>query len=317
MEPVSREVLARWQTRKTKRQKRAFEEFLLSALRDAGYADARAEECGALLKSRNLIAGDPGKAKVIFTAHYDTCAVLPVPNYITPMNLPVWIFYQLLLVLGIFLVATALGALVWLLPLSEDALFLASKLVFMGSMLFMGFWMIAGKASAHTANDNTSGVIALLEAALALPEERRAEVAFVWFDNEESGLFGSSAFAAKHKAVAKNTLLINFDCVSDGDTFLVVLPHRMKDEPLADVLRACFMPHGGKEAVFPTTRKAFYPSDQLHFRRGVGVAALKRGKLGLYLDRIHTKDDTVFDEANIACCVNGMLRLADRVSGCR
>ena len=118
MEPVSREVLARWQTRKTKRQKRAFEEFLLSALRDAGYADARAEECGALLKSRNLIAGDPGKAKVIFTAHYDTCAVLPVPNYITPMNLPVWIFYQLLLVLGIFLAATALGALVWLLPVS-------------------------------------------------------------------------------------------------------------------------------------------------------------------------------------------------------
>ena len=138
-------------------------------------------------------------------------------------------------------------------------------------------------------------------------------MAFVWFDNEESGLFGSSAFAAKHREAARNTLLVNFDCVSDGDTFLVVLPHRMKEEPLADILRASFMPRGAKQALFPTTRKAFYPSDQLHDKRGVGVAALNRGKLGLFLDRIHTREDTMFDEQNINCCADGMLRLADRL----
>ena len=38
MQTVSREVLARWQVRKTKKQKRAFEAFLLRALREAGYA---------------------------------------------------------------------------------------------------------------------------------------------------------------------------------------------------------------------------------------------------------------------------------------
>ena len=211
MQTVSREVLARWQVRKTKKQKRAFEAFLLRALREAGYADARAEECGALLKNRNLIVGNPDTAKVIFTAHYDTCAVLPVPNYITPTNLLVWIFYQLLLVLGMFLCATVLAALIWLLPLSEAALFGASTLMFVAVLCFMCVWMIAGKANKHTANDNTSGVVALLEAALAMPEERRKEVAFVWFDNEESGLFGSSAFAAKHREAARNTLLVNFD----------------------------------------------------------------------------------------------------------
>ena len=78
-------------------------------------------------------------------------------------------------------------------------------------------------------------------------------------------------------------------------------------------MRASFMPRGAKQALFPTTRKAFYPSDQLHFKRGVGVAALKRGKLGLYLDRIHTCEDTMFDEQNIDCCADGMLRLADRL----
>jgi hypothetical protein len=41
MQTVSREVLARWQVRKTKKQKRAFEAFLLRTLREAGYADAK------------------------------------------------------------------------------------------------------------------------------------------------------------------------------------------------------------------------------------------------------------------------------------
>lgn len=313
MQPVSQTLLKRWQVRKTKTQKQAFETFLLSALHEAGYQDARAEECGALITSRNLIAGNPDAAKVIFTAHYDTCAVLPVPNYITPTNVPLWLFYQLLLVLAMFFAATAAAALTWLLPFSENALYLLSTAVFVGLLLFMAGWMVAGKASTHTANDNTSGVIALLEAALALPEERRGEVAFVWFDNEEAGLFGSSSFAAKHKAAAQKTLLVNFDCVSDGDTLFVVLPHRMKDEDLTDVVRASFMPGGKKEALFPTTRKAFYPSDQLLFKRGIGVAALKRGKIGLYMDRIHTKYDTAFDEENIACCADAMLRLAERL----
>ncbi len=313
MQGASEELLRAWQVRKTKKQKLAFEGFLLSTLREAGYADARAEACGGLVKSRNLIAGDPDGAKVIFSAHYDTCAVLPVPNYITPENVPVWVFYQLLLMAGIFFFSTAVAALTWLLPFTEETLVPVSSLAFSGVLAFCIIWIIAGKPNRHTANDNTSGVVALLEAALALPEERRGEVAFVWFDNEEPGLFGSAAFAAKHRAAAKNTLLVNFDCVSDGDTLLVILPHKLKDDPIADVLRACFLPGSGKEARLSTTRRAFYPSDQMGFRRGIGVAALRRGKLGLYLSRIHTREDTVFDAKNIACCADAMLRLAERV----
>ena len=279
MEQLRAALLGQHEVRRTFRQKTAFIAWVRAYAEGLGVR-VTVEESGQMIRSRNIVFGDADKARTIITAHYDTCTWMPTGAVTTPGCWPL-------------LVLTELAQLVLLLPL-------------LAIMFF-------GVSNPHTANDNTSGVIALLEAALALPEERHGEVAFVWFDNEESGLFGSSAFAQKHKDAAKNTLLVNFDCVSDGDTFLVVLPHRMKDEPLADVLRASFMPHGGKEAVFPTTKRAVYPSDQVRFRRGVGVAALKRGKLGLYLDRIHTKEDTAFDETNIACCVDGMLRLAERV----
>ena len=41
----------------------------------------------------------------------------------------------------------------------------------------------------------------------------------------------------------------------------------------------------------------------------MGVAALKRRKgVGFYLNRIHTKRDTVLDERNIACLAQGVRR---------
>ena len=42
-----------------------------------------------------------------------------------------------------------------------------------------------------------------------------------------------------------------------------------------------------------------YPSDQANFPYGVGICALKRGKMGLYLGRIHTPRDTVLEETNV------------------
>jgi len=314
MHPLSADILQNRQVRKTKGQKAEFEAFLLEALRGAGYADARTEEVKSLLRCRNIVAGDPVTAKVLYTAHYDTCAVLPVPNFITPTKPLIWMLYQILLVLGIFLAASACGTLVWLLPLEEDILSLLSTIVYTAVLWFEIIWLVAGKPNRHTANDNTSGVITLLETALALPEERRDEVCFVWFDHEESGLFGSMGFKEKHKKAAKETLAVNFDCVSDGDHMLFVLPKKMKDDPLRDILGACFPARDGIQSVFTHTGKAVYPSDQTQFKRGIGVAALKKSRyLGLYMDRIHTAEDTVFTEKNIEYLVGGAIALVERV----
>ena len=41
------------------------------------------------------VLGDPETAKVVFSAHYDTCARLPFPNFIAPKNLLVTLGYTL------------------------------------------------------------------------------------------------------------------------------------------------------------------------------------------------------------------------------
>ena len=54
----------------------------------------------------------------------------------------------------------------------------------------------------------------------------------------------------------------------------------------------------------------FYPSDQAKFRRGVGVCALKKSPVcGYYMDKIHTRRDTVLDEENVALLCSGTVRL--------
>ena len=47
--------------------------------------------------ARNIVIGDPEAAKVLYTAHYDTCARMPFPNFITPKCLPIYLLYQILL----------------------------------------------------------------------------------------------------------------------------------------------------------------------------------------------------------------------------
>ena len=90
-------------------------------------------------------------------------------------------------------------------------------------------WAYFGKANTHTANDNTSGVITIIEAACNMPEEFRDRVCFILFDNEEKGLLGSKALAKKYKNIKQNKLVINFDCVSDGD-YLLFLPYQSNEK---------------------------------------------------------------------------------------
>ena len=93
------DVLTAFPVRKTKKQKQAFRNALHSYCQQLGYAVKEEKgSCGAV----NLVFGDPDRAKVLVTAHYDTCAGMPFPNLITPCNFFVFLAYQLLLVAMIF-----------------------------------------------------------------------------------------------------------------------------------------------------------------------------------------------------------------------
>ena len=96
----SQKIMSGFQVRKSKKQKEAFRAWLCGELEAAGYAPKVEKGFAA----RNVVAGDPETARVIFSAHYDTCAVLPIPNFITPRNMFFYVCYQLLLVIPLFLV---------------------------------------------------------------------------------------------------------------------------------------------------------------------------------------------------------------------
>lgn len=310
MTEAAKTVLTAYEVRKTKGQKEAFRAFLCRELGKLGY-EPRVESGRSLVTSHNVVAGDPEKARVLLTAHYDTCAVLPFPNFITPRNLPVFLLYQLAVAAVIFILAIAVEV---ALIMAFDPPLWAALLAMYAALAFCIWWMLAGKANRRTANDNTSGVIALLEMAAALPPEDRDAVCFVWFDNEELGLFGSSAFAAAHRRVRADTLTLNFDCVGDGD-YLQFFPSRAvkRDGEAMALLEAAF-PSRGSKTVEVVRGFGFYPSDQARFRRGVGVAALKKAPLiGYYMDRIHTRRDTVLEEDNVQLLCRGVLRLAGMI----
>lgn len=289
MTDVSKEILDRWQVRKTRPQKTEFIDFMKRK-----FPDMKIKEGGRLIKSRNLVIGDVEKADFVLTAHYDTCAALPVPNIIAPLNFAFTLFYNIVICLPFFAV---MAVTCWLLSFVIDGFLIRYWLsvVVMFALLFAVF--LGGKPNRHTANDNTSGVITLVELMSCLSPDQKRRVAFVFFDNEENGMLGSAFFAKKYKHCMADKLVINFDCVSDGDNILVVLNESAKTQYAALVSDA-FAPDNGKSAVVSSL--AFYPSDQMMFPVSMAVAALKRKKgIGLYLDRIHTNRDTAFDESNL------------------
>ncbi len=299
-------LLGTFPIRKSRQQKENFRSWLTTVLQSAGYAPQVSPK--GILGSRNIIVGNPERAKVLFTAHYDTCAVLPFPNMITPENFLLYLLYQVFIALAACLLPFLVS--IWAAILTAEPL--VGTTVFLIGFIAVFWMLLAGRANRHNANDNTSGVVTLLEIALALPENEREKVCFVFFDNEEKGLLGSMSFQQAYgKALGKSgALVLNFDCVSDGDYILFFPKSRVRRDSTKMAALSAFQGEGEKRIVMGK-RLSFYPSDQSNFRYGVGVAAFRRKKfVGYYLGRIHTGRDTVFDEKNIQVLCAGALRLA-------
>lgn len=299
MTDIAKIVLEKHQVRKNRRQKDEFIKWVAAFAKENGYK-TKIEKSS--LSARNIVFGNPETAKVIYTAHYDTCAAMPVPNFITPTNMLFYLLYQLLLVFAVFAAAFCAGSLCAVFNREE----LSSVIGLAAVYIMLGF-MIFGPANKHTANDNTSGVVTVLELMERMPQENRDKAAFVLFDFEEVGLIGSASFQSTHKKQMKDKLIVNFDCVSDGKDMLFAVKKQAKD--YVPMLKEAFKSDENFTAHI-LSKGVFYPSDQVNFKLGVGVAALKKSKSGiLYMDKIHTKKDTVFESENIEYFVNGSLTL--------
>lgn len=288
------DVLSAYPVRKSKKQKKAFREDVTSYLKTIGYDPF--EEKGSM-GSRNLIFGNPEEAEYLVTAHYDTPARLPFPNLITPCNAVTFILYQMLVVVLYIVASIAVGVACGLLTNSPETAGAGSLIVYWILLIMM----LAGPANPRNANDNTSGVVSVLEIAKSMPEASRGKVCFVLFDLEEAGLIGSAAYRKAHKKASENQIVLNMDCVGDGNELMFFPTKKLRrDENRMNQLRSVCGVWGGKSIGIREKGFAYYPSDQKNFPYGVGIAAFRRSKwAGLYCSRIHTHKDTILEETNV------------------
>ncbi len=298
MTECSKLILSKYQVRKTRKQKTEFIEFLKKQLPNHQISI----ESGGLTRCRNIVVGDLESAKFILAAHYDTQPVLPFPNFLTPKNMPIYLLYTICIFLFFFSITL-------LVMLTARFLFHSTQIAGALARLALGLLLIGmlfGPANQHTANDNTSGIITLIEAMHDM--QIASNAAFVFFDQEELGLFGSAYFAKKHKETMKHKLLINFDCVSDGDHLMFIFSKQAQH--FKQQFQDAFVSTEKKEAIHTDASNTLYPSDQMNFKQSVGVAAFNKHKwIGYYINKIHTSKDTVFDTDNIAYLVEGIKKL--------
>lgn len=284
------DVLKLHPIRKTKAQKEAFRSDVQSYIRELDY-DCKIET--GKFGVNNLVIGNPEFAKYLVTAHYDTPAGIGIPNVCNPTSRVRFLIKYLISVVVGGCVGGGIG------------LMFKYGLYFPGAVLscaaFALFYlMLNGPANPNNANDNTSGVVTLLEIARTLPKAQRDKVCFVLFDQEEKGLLGSSAYRKAHKEATDNQLMLNLDCVGDGDHILFMPTKKARqDGELIGKLQYLGGWFGNKQILTIYKGYCAYNSDHKNFPIAVGVGAFhKKGKT-FVLDKIHTKQDVNLDLTNV------------------
>lgn len=288
------DVLTNFEIRKTKKQKAAFRAAVITYAQANRYP-VRVEN--GKRGAQNVIIGDPVNARYLVTAHYDTPASIGLPNLITPNNPVTYILVQLFLVGILLAVSVGAAALVYQLTKQDAFAFATWYFVYFGLLILM----LRGPANRHNANDNTSGVVTVLEIMHSLPDNLRSRVCFVLFDLEEAGLVGSSSYRKSHKVETENQIVLNLDCVGDGDVIqFVPLKKAKKDAALLEKLSRICGKVGMKELRLRHKGFTAGSSDHKNFPYGIGIMAFRYKKgIGLYCGRIHTCRDTVLDPTNV------------------
>lgn len=311
------EILQKYEIRKSNKQKTEFIEYIKERLMEVGYnpeQDITIEEKGhGLFKSRNIVVGSPAEAKVLFGGHYDTCAWMPFPNLMAPTNPVLFWGYQILLTIMI-LVTTGLVSFVAGLLSGNNGI--VAYFAFLITLILLMIQLMVGFRNKHTANDNTSGIITLTRILESLPEEQRNKVCIIYFDNEEKGLLGSAFFYKKHRKEIKDKMLINLDCVGDGENIVTMADRKCrKDDKYPLFVEALEKNESGADVTYLCRKMKWmmFPSDQMNFKKGIGVCSLKKSPIGYYVARIHTYRDTKCRKENVEYLVKSMCDFVEKL----
>lgn len=291
-------------------QKEEFRSWVVEKAAEYGYV-AQIEATDKKKKTNNIVIGDPEKAQVLFTAHYDTPRRAIIPNLMMPRSILASVLYAMILVIPLLIVSLWIGEkgaeLIGVPELSS----LIYLVVYFGTFYFM---MLGGPVNPHNANDNTSGCAVLLAMMESMRPEDREKAAFVFFDNEEKGLVGSRGFAKLHPQIKKETPVVNLDCVAHGDQLLLIAKKKAQEERIHQLLQET-VPECDKYKVhFFGKRGSMMNSDHAQFDHGMGICACKKAPVVKFAcGRIHTPKDTEADTANIDFLARWMVQMVSKI----
>ncbi len=300
------EILQKFKSRNTKEEKRKFQEYVLALAKENGKT-ARVERCD---NHENIIIGDEKNAKVIYTAHYDTPKTALFPNLMLPTAKGLHLLYAIAVILPLL----AIGFLAFFLFFAItglDTFDIKNRLL--GLIVYLAFYFGAFylffkcKKNKNNFNDNTSGVLTVLNIAFRV---NKSNVAFILFDDEEKGKLGSKAFAKSNEKIKKNIPVYNFDCVGNGDCFIFISSKQFTFNGLYGDFYDTYS--SIDKSLFYSDEKAKANSDQTNFDLGVAILACKKSKHGIYYtNKIHTEKDTVISLDNISTLVEKSVKYID------
>ena len=111
-------------------------------------------------------------------------------------------------------------------------------------------------------------------------------------------------------------MLINFDCVGDGEHIVTMADRKCrKDEKYQLFVDALKQEESGANVTYLCRKMKFmmFPSDQMNFKKGIGVCSLKKSPVGYYVARIHTYFDTKCRTENVEYLVKAMNVFVEKI----
>ena len=309
MSKYAERILRDFPVRRKSEEKERFRLWLMGTLKELGYhAVLQSHETALRLGAgtTNVIAGDPEKAKLVLIAHYDTGVRPLLPPLIMPTRPVTALLYLALtpvcVLLGSFAASFALTFALNA-PQVTLPLFLA---LLTAALCYLRF----GPSETRNADDNSSGVAALLETAAALTPRYRGEVALAFLDGGFGGLAGAKGFRARYPS-AKEKVVVNVNCVAAGDE-LLILPGRSArwNGEALDAILESFDVGGGKPVFLKTDGLTYYPSDNRAFRGSFAVCACK--KLRGFGRIIVPHKNKSIDSANIEILKESLCKLVEK-----
>lgn len=294
--------MRRFPRRLTRKQKVSFLAYLEQELQVRDFATEQVN-LRFLGISNRLLLTKCENPRVIFMAHYDTPTIMPpgispIYSLFGHTRQGISSVFVLILLIALFIVYFGLGALGW--ELWADLFLLGIGIFFVIPFFF---------PNPHNAEDNTSGVLALLALAEVVKDRPFKDlVQFVFLDNEEWGLLGSQALKNRWQEgnhLKSDTIIINLDCVARGNIPLVVYHKR---DHLARGVLPFLQPH--LPQAITLDMKNMPLSDNFSFREyaaiDISVAEPSWVPGGYYIPKVHTPGDKDFSADKAARLIEGL-----------